>query len=463
MTQFLVNDILVTDIADEGRAVGKVNEKIVFIDKAVPGDVVDVMITRNKKSFLEGKVISVKSYSALRTDSFCEHFGVCGGCKWQHLTYVGQLQFKQKQVEETLKRIGKVNDFEMMSILASELTQYYRNKLEFTFSNKCWLTKEEFQNKNGMSEAGLGFHIPGMFDKVLDIKTCYLQPEPSNAIRLAVKNFTLKNDLSFFDLKNQTGFLRNMIIRNTNLNEWMVIIIFYHENEEKRIALLNHLSENFPQITSLMYVINPKKNDSVFDLDIQHFKGNSFITEQMENLKFRIGPKSFFQTNSKQAYRLYKTARDFASLTGHEIVYDLYTGTGTIANFIAQNVKKVIGVEYIAEAIEDARMNSFINDISNTVFFAGDLKNVFTNEFMIQNGKPDVIITDPPRAGMHEEVTKKIMNSEAKRIVYISCNAATQSRDIQILSEKYKLIKSQPVDMFPHTHHVENVALLVLK
>src|SRR6185436_13412957 len=341
-------------------------------------------------------------------------------------------------------------------------TIYYRNKLEFTFSNKRWLTKEEFQNGNGMGSPSLGFHIPGLFDKVLDIQNCYLQSEPSNAIRLEVKEYAIKNNLSFFDLKSQQGFLRNMIIRSTTLNEWMIVLIFHHEDAEKRTGLLDHLSEKFPGITSLMYVINPKRNDSIYDLEVNLVKGNSFITEQMGDLKFRIGPKSFFQTNSLQAYELYTVAKNFASLSGNETVYDLYTGTGTIANFIAGNSKKVIGVDSVTESIADAKTNSVINNIHNTVFHSGDLKNVFNDGFIEQNSKPDIIITDPPRAGMHEDVTKKILHSGADRIVYISCNPATQARDINILSEKYQLIKSQPVDMFPHTHHVENVALLRL-
>ncbi|HKR04327.1 MAG TPA: 23S rRNA (uracil(1939)-C(5))-methyltransferase RlmD [Bacteroidia bacterium] len=463
MTQQIINDISVTDIADEGKAVGRIDNKIIFLDKAVPGDVVDVLITKKKKSYLEGKVISIKTFSQLRTEPFCEHFGTCGGCKWQHLDYDAQLQFKQKQVDDALKRIGRVNGFEMLPILGSENKKYYRNKLEYTFSNKRWLTKEEFQNGNGMGTPALGFHIPGLFDKVLDIKNCYLQPAPSNAIRLEVKDYAVKNNLTFFDLKSQQGFLRNMIIRNTTLDEWMAIMIFHHDDPEKRNGLLNHLSEKFPAITSLMYVINPKRNDSIYDLEVHLFKGTPFITEQMEELKFRIGPKSFFQTNSRQAYELYKVARNFAALTGNETVYDLYTGTGTIANFIAKNSKKVIGVDSVSESIEDAKTNSAVNNIQNTVFYPGDLKNVLTNDFMEQNGKPDVIITDPPRAGMHEDVTKRILYSGADRIVYISCNPSTQARDVNILSEKYELIKSQPVDMFPHTHHVENVVLLKLK
>jgi 23S rRNA (uracil1939-C5)-methyltransferase len=463
MIQQIINDISVTDIADEGRSVGKVDNKIIFLDKAIPGDVVDALITKKKSSYLEGRVISIKTFSPLRTEAFCEHFGTCGGCKWQDLNYESQLKFKQKRVEDALKRIGRVNEFDLLPILPSVSTRHYRNKLEFTFSNKRWLTNDEFQNGNGMGTPALGFHIPGLFDKVLDIKKCYLQPEPSDAIRLEVKEYAVKNNLSFFDLKTQQGFLRNMIIRNTTLNEWMVTMVFHHDDFQKRNALLENVSEKFPGITSLMYVINPKRNDSIYDLETHLFRGNPFITEQMDELKFRIGPKSFFQTNSRQAYQLYIVTRNFASLTGHEIVYDLYTGTGTIANFIAKNAKKVVGVDSIIESIDDAITNSRLNAISNTVFYPGDLKNILNDEFFKQNGKPDVIITDPPRAGMHEEVTKRILNSEAERIVYVSCNPATQARDINMLSEKYQLVKSQPVDMFPHTHHVENVALLKLK
>jgi 23S rRNA (uracil1939-C5)-methyltransferase len=462
-TQQIINDVSVTDIANEGKAVGKIDNRVVFLDKAVPGDVVDVLITKKKKSYFEGRVVAVKTFSPLRTEPFCEHFGTCGGCKWQHLNYDAQLQFKRKQVEESIKRIGRIPHFELLPILGSKHTQHYRNKLEYTFSNKRWLTKEEFQNGEGMGTPALGFHIPGLFDKVLDIHNCYLQPEPSNDIRLTVKDYAVKNQLTFFDLKSQQGFLRNMIIRNTTLNEWMVIMIFHEEDAEKRNALLDYISEKFPVITSLMYVINLKRNDSIYDLEVHLCKGNPFITEQMEELKYRIGPKSFFQTNSLQALELYKVARGFASLTGNETVYDLYTGTGTIANFVAKKSKKVIGVDSINESIEDAKTNSAANNILNTVFYSGDMKSVLTADFFEQNGRPDVIITDPPRAGMHEDVTKRILNSGAERVVYISCNPATQARDISILSEKYELITSQPVDMFPHTHHVENVVLMKLR
>lgn len=462
MKEQIINDLTVTDIADEGKAVAKHEGKVIFIDKGVPGDVVDVRITRKKRSYVEAKIIATKVRSPLRTTPFCQHFEVCGGCKWQHLEYEAQIQFKQKQAEEALRRIGKVTEGMFLPILPSANTQYYRNKLEYTFSDKRWLTTEEFQNNTGMGEPALGFHIPGMFDKVLDIKKCYLQPDLSNQIRLTVRNFAIENNIPFFGLKNQTGILRNLIIRNTSVNEWMVIVVFSNEHE-KRAALLDYLFENVKGIASLMYVINTKRNDTIFDQQVHLYKGIPYITEEMEGLKFRIGPTSFFQTNSAQAYELYKITRDFAELTGQEIVYDLYTGTGTIANFVASKAKKVIGVEFIEAAIEDAKINSELNNISNTFFCAGDMKNILTNDFFNQHGKPDVIITDPPRAGMHEDVTKMILHSGAHRIVYVSCNAATQARDINLLSEKYSLVKSQPVDMFPHTHHVENVALLKLK
>lgn len=462
MKEQIINDLTVTDIADEGKAVARHEGKVIFIDKGVPGDVVNVRITRKKRSYVEAKIIEIKVFSPLRTIPFCEHFGVCGGCKWQHLAYEAQIQFKQKQAEEALRRIGQVTEGIFLPILPSANTQYYRNKLEYTFSDKRWLTTEEFQNNIGMGEPALGFHIPGMFDKVLDIKKCYLQPDLSNQIRISVRNFTIENNIPFFGLKNQTGILRNLIIRNTSVNEWMVIVVFFNEHE-KRTVLLDHLFENVKGITSLMYVINPKRNDTIFDLQVHLYKGVPYITEEMEGLKFRVGPTSFFQTNSAQAYELYKITRDFAELTGKEIVYDLYTGTGTIANFIASKAKKIIGVEFIEAAIEDAKKNSELNHISNTLFHAGDMKNILTNDFFNQHGKPDVIITDPPRAGMHEDVTKMILHSGADRVVYVSCNAATQARDIHLLSEKYSLVKSQPVDMFPHTQHVENVVLLKLK
>jgi 23S rRNA (uracil1939-C5)-methyltransferase len=457
----IVENIAVIDASSDGQAVAKTEEYVMFIKGAVPGDIVDVQITRKKSKYREAKVIAIKEKSDKRIDAVCAHFGVCGGCKWQSMSYDWQLFYKQKQVTDALTRLAKIELPEIQKILPSAKTYHYRNKLEYTFSNKKWLTEEEIStNQEIGNRNALGFHIPGLFDKILDIDTCYLQEEPSNSIRLAVKKFALENNLTFFDIREQIGLLRNIIIRSTSTGEWMVILSFYYDDKENIAKLMNHLSEQFPQITSLQYVINSKKNDTIGDLDIIVFKGNDSIYENMEGLKFKIGPKSFYQTNSDQAYELYKVTRDFAALTGTEIVYDLYTGTGTIANFVAHQAKKVVGVEYVPAAIEDANVNSALNSITNTSFYAGDMKDVLNDEFVKLNGKPDVIITDPPRAGMHDDVTKKILEIEPNRIVYVSCNPATQARDLQLLDSKYKVVKVQPVDMFPQTHHVENVVLL---
>lgn len=457
--------IKITDIGAEGKAIAKINDLIVFIPYVIPGDIVDIQINKKKKNFLEGYAVKFHEYSADRQEPFCSHFGLCGGCKWQILPYPDQLKFKQKQVVDNLERIGKIKLKQVNDILPSEKTTYYRNKLEFSFSNKRWLTNDEIDNEGNEIKQmnALGFHIPKKFDKILDIDHCYLQKEPSNKIRIAVKNYALENNLSFFDLRKQTGFLRNLIIRTSTTNELMVIVSFYYEDKDEREKLLNHLSGNFTEITSLMYVINSKPNDSITDLDIKLFKGNDHFFEIMENLKFKIGPKSFYQTNSEQAYNLYKIVREFADLSGNENVYDLYTGTGTIANFVAKQSKKVIGIEYVKEAIEDAKINSTLNKISNTEFFAGDIKDILSQEFIDEKGKPDVIIIDPPRAGMHKNVIESILYAMPEKIVYVSCNPATQARDINLLLDNYSVEKIQPVDMFPHTHHVENVALLKLK
>ncbi len=455
----------ITDIGAEGKAIAKINDLIVFIPYVIPGDIVDIQINKKKKNYLEGYVVKFHKYSPNRQEPFCSHFGTCGGCKWQILPYQDQLKFKQKQVVDNLERIGKIKLEQVNDILPSEKTTYYRNKLEFSFSNKRWLTNDEIDDADNEIKQmnALGFHIPKKFDKILDIEHCYLQKEPSNKIRLAVKKFALENNLSFFDLRKQTGFLRNLIIRTSTTNELMVIVSFYFEDKEKREELLNFIADNFNDITSLMYVINPKPNDSITDLEVKLFKGNDHFFEIMENLKFKIGPKSFYQTNSEQAYNLYKIVREFANLSGKETVYDLYTGTGTIANFIAKQSKKVIGIEYVKEAIDDAKVNSKINKIDNTEFFAGDIKDVLSQEFIDVKGKPDVIILDPPRAGMHKNVIESILYAKPRKIVYVSCNPATQARDINLLLDNYSVEKIQPVDMFPHTHHVENVALLRLK
>lgn len=461
----ILERVTITGVAAEGKALAKVNDYVVFVPYVAPGDVVDIQLTRKKNSYAEGRTLRFHEYSQQRSEPFCEHFGVCGGCKWQHLPYEEQLKFKNQQVLDNLNRIGKVEMEEVLPILGSEQTTFYRNKLEFTFSNKKWLTEEEIRSEAKFDcMDALGFHIPGMFDKVLDINTCWLQSEISNKIRLAIKDYCLTHEgYSFFDLRNQEGLMRTLMIRSSSTGDLMIVVVFYYEDKEKREALLNFLKEQFPEITSLLYVINEKRNDTITDQDIHVFAGKDHMIEEMEGLKFKVGAKSFYQTNSRQAYNLYKITRDFAGLTGKEVVYDLYTGTGTIANFVSGQAEKVIGIEYVPEAIEDAKVNSALNGIENTSFYVGDMKDILVEEFISQNGKPDVIITDPPRAGMHDDVIKTILNAEAQRIVYVSCNPATQARDLNLLSEKYAVKKVRPVDMFPHTHHVENVVLLEKK
>ncbi len=457
----MLEKVRITDIGAEGNALARVNNLVVFIPMLIPGDVVDIQVIKKRKKYMEGRVVRFHEYSSDRIIPRCKHFGVCGGCKWQHLPYDLQLKFKEKQVRDNLMRIGKIDLPEIRPILGSSRIFLYRNKLEYTFSDKRWLTSEEINSDNKFEKEGaLGFHIPGLFDKVLDIEECHLQPEPSNSIKNAVKHYATENHLKFFDLQEQEGFLRNLVIRTTREGNVMIIVVFFHEDVEKRTGLLEFLSSQFPQITSLFYVINSKRNDSLNDQEPVNFKGENYLTEEMDGLMFRIGPKSFYQTNSMQTLELYRIAKDFAGLTGKEIVYDLYTGTGTIANFIASDARKVIGIEYIEEAIQDARINSEFNGIKNTKFFSGDMKDVLTESFLISNGHPDVIITDPPRAGMHEDVIRIIASAAPEKIVYISCNPSTQSRDIQLLSEKYMVVTVQPVDMFPHTHHVENVVLM---
>lgn len=460
----LLEKVRITDIGAEGNALARVDNLVVFVPMLIPGDVVDIKVIRKRKKYLEGIVLKFHEYSADRIKPRCIHFGVCGGCKWQHLPYNLQLKYKEKQVRDTLTRIGKIELPDISPIIGSSEEYHYRNKLEYTFSDKRWLTKEEIGTETKFEKEGaLGFHIPGLFDKVLDIQECHLQPEPSNSIKNAVREYSLRNNLQFFDLREQTGFLRNLVIRNSLEGKVMVIVVLFHEDVEQREGLLDFLASQFPQITSLWYVINSKRNDSLNDQNPVLFKGDDHLVEEMDGLKFRIGPKSFYQTNTKQALELYKVVRDFAGLSGNETVYDLYTGTGTIASFIAGSVFKVIGIEYVDEAVMDAKINSEINNIHNTYFFSGDMKDVLTEQFIIENGKPDVIITDPPRAGMHEDVVKVILAAAPGKIVYVSCNPATQARDILWLSEEYKVIRVQPVDMFPHTHHVENVVLMKRK
>jgi 23S rRNA (uracil1939-C5)-methyltransferase len=451
--------LTIEDIGSEGKALARTGEMVVFTSYAVPGDVVDLQVTKRRKKYAEATITKFHKYSDDRIENFCSHFGVCGGCKWQILPYESQLHYKQKQVKDQLQRIGKMQMPELLPILKSEKTTFYRNKLEFTFSNKRWLTADEM-NVDIKNMDALGFHVPGLFDKIVKIDKCWLQPEPSNKIRNFIYNYAIENGLSFFDIKAKSGFLRTLIIRTSSIGETMIILSFYHEDEVVREGLLNAVKNEFPEITSLLYVINSKGNDTITDQQIELFSGREFIFEQMEDLKFKIGPKSFYQTNSEQAYNLYKIVRDFAELKGDEIVYDLYTGTGTIANFVANRAKKVVGIEYIPEAIDDAKENSAINNINNTSFYSGDIKSILNDEFILKNGRPDIIITDPPRAGMHNDVIETMIKSGAEKIIYVSCNPATQARDLALLDVNYEIKEIQPVDMFPHTHHVENVVLL---
>jgi len=456
----LLEQILIEDIAAEGKAIGKADNKVVFVPFAVPGDVVDIQVTNNRKNFMEGHVVKWHKYSPNRIEPFCSHFGLCGGCKWQNLPYEEQLKFKQKQVTDQLKRIGKLELPAILPIIGSKNITHYRNKLEFTFSDSRWLTREEIEQAGEIERVpALGYHIPGRFDKVFDVSNCYLQPEPSNSIRLAVRNYAIKHGIPFLNLYNKQGLLRNLIIRTASTGEVMAILSVTRYNNEVQ-ELLEYMRISFPQITSLMYVENSKLNETISDLEVKLFAGKDHIIEAMEDLKFRVGPKSFYQTNSEQALELYRVARSFAQLSGSELVYDLYTGTGTIANFVARNAKKVVGIEYVPEAIDDARINSKLNGIANTIFFAGDIKDLLSDKFMDEHGKPDVVILDPPRAGIHPDVAKALVAVQPVRIVYVSCNPATQARDIALISDIYKVSRIQPVDMFPHTHHVENVVLL---
>lgn len=460
----ILENVEILDAGAEGKAIARVNDLVVFVPFVVPGDVCDIRIVSRKRRFMEGKVIRYHKYSDKRTEPVCSHFGVCGGCKWQSMSYQQQLFYKQKQVLDNFSRIGHLDFPEIRPILASGQTEYYRNKLEYTFSPMRWLTDDEMNipaDERDMD--ALGFHIPTMFDRVLDIKHCYLQSDISNRIRLGLKTFAKLNGYSFYNIRSFEGDLRNLIIRNSNTGDLMVIMVFGTDNEVVIQSVMNYLSDTYSEINSLFYVINQKRNDTISDLEPVLFKGQAFMTEKMESLSFRIGPLSFFQTNSKQAYNLYCITRDFAGLTGNETVYDLYTGTGTIANFVASNAGKVVGIEYVEAAVADARLNSELNGISNTSFFAGDMAKVLTSDFLNTNGQPDVVITDPPRAGMHEKVVKWLNNVSPEKIVYVSCNPATQARDISLLAGNYDIAAVQPVDMFPHTHHVENVCLLRLK
>jgi len=461
--KYFFENVNIIDIAEEGKGVGKSDDYVLFVDKAIPGDIADVQVYRSKKNFAEGKIVELKQASPYRTQAFCEHFGTCGGCKWQHMTYEAQLKFKQKSVADALERIAKIDVGSMSPIVPSPADKYYRNKLEYTFSNKRWLNDGENRDDTVLNMDALGFHIPGRFDKILDVNHCFLQAEPSNTLRNSIREFVIQHGYSFYDLKAHSGALRNLIIRTSSTGEIMVIVVFAYADEEEVQNLMGFIAEKFPEITSLLYIMNQKKNDTIFDQEVMVYKGPAYIHEEMDGIKFRIGAKSFYQTNSIQAKRLYEITRDFAGFEGHELVYDLYTGAGTIANFIAGQVREVVGIEYVPSAIEDAKINSDINQITNTKFFAGDMKDVLAADFVALHGKPDVIITDPPRAGMHPDVVNRLMEIGAEKIVYVSCNAATQARDLLVLKEKYETVKIQPVDMFPHTQHVENVILLVLR
>ncbi len=461
----VIERAVIHDFAAEGKCIVKHEGEVIFVagSNVAPGDEVKLLVSKKKKNYSEGRILETYSYSPDRIEAFCSHFGVCGGCKWQHVPYDRQLQQKWQQVNDQLVRIGKLPIGEVLPILGSAKTQFYRNKLEFTFSNSRWLTNAEIQSEDDINKNSLGFHVPGRFDKVLPIDKCYLQGDPSNAIRDFFGEYAHSHGLSFYDHVIHEGFMRNLMIRTSTTGDVMVVVQFAQNNQEVIKDILDKFIETFPQITSVNYFINTKRNDTFFDLEPVCVYGTPYITEEMEGLKFRIGVKSFYQTNSEQAYELYKITRDFAKITENDVVYDLYTGTGTIANFVARQAKKVVGVEYIDEAIEDAKVNSEINNISNTSFFAGDMTKVLTDAFIEKNGQPDVIITDPPRAGMSKEVVDTILRAAPKRIVYVSCNPATQARDLSLLSEKYKITEVKPVDMFPHTHHVENVVGLELK
>ncbi|BDD10913.1 23S rRNA (uracil-5-)-methyltransferase RumA [Fulvitalea axinellae] len=463
---FVIENLTIERVAAEGKCVAHHEDKVIFVEKTVPGDVVDVRVKRNKKSYMEAFPIKFHKESEYRSEPFCSHFGLCGGCKWQNLEYDRQLKWKRQQVVDNFERIGKLEFPEVSPIIGSEATKYYRNKLEFTFANKRWLTTEELNASNGeqLEARGLGFHIPGQYNKVINVDHCYLQPDPSNDIRLKLVEFCRNENIPFYDFRETNGWLRTVVIRTANTGDLMVILLVAGDDEPMMTKVMEFLKSEFPQITSLNYIVNKKGNDSYYDQDVILYHGESFIRETMEDLTYRVGPKSFYQTNSEQAYTLYKVTRDFAKLKGDELVYDLYTGTGTIANFVAKRAKKVVGIEYVPEAIEDAKVNSEINGIKNTRFYAGDMKHLLTDQLVAKHGgTPDVVITDPPRAGMDPKVINMLLKMASPRIVYVSCNPATQARDLALLAEKYEVKAVQPVDMFPHTHHVENVVLLELK
>ncbi len=456
----ILENLEIVDIASNGKSLGRHEGQVVFVDKLVPGDVADVQIYKKRRRYVEARPVDIKTYSDKRAEPLCSHFGVCGGCKWQHLTYEDQLQYKHSHVSENVQKLSGIKLPEILPIIGSDEQYHYRNKMEYTFSNNRWLTEEEI--KEGIEyehRNALGFHVPGRFDKIVDIETCYLQEDISNRIRNFIRDYALKNDISFFDLREQTGNLRNLIVRTATTGDLMIVLSVTDYNDSTE-SLLNELSTEFPEITSLQYVVNQKKNDTIFDLEVVCFKGKDHIIEKMKNLNYKIGPKSFYQTNSKQAEKLYAIAKENAGIKSDDLVYDLYTGTGTIANYVADQAKKVVGIEYVEDAVKDAEINSKENDISNTEFHAGDMQKLLTQEFLEKNGRPDVIITDPPRAGMHADVVARINESGARTVVYVSCNPASQARDLELMDAQYEVTKLQPVDMFPNTAHVENVAVL---
>jgi 23S rRNA (uracil1939-C5)-methyltransferase len=460
----ILEKVEITAFAAEGKALSRINNKVLFVKGAIPGDVVDVKVTRSKTSFMEGEMIKLHTASPQRVEPFCKHFGICGGCKWQQLDYPFQAKYKEQTVKDQLERIGGLDVSMAAPIISAPKNKYYRNKLEFTFSSKKWLTIEQIQSENEFIERrGLGFHLPGMFDKILDIEECFLQDDLSNKLRNFIRDYTMEHNYSYYAPKEKNGFMRNLIIRNTSLGEWMLIVVFHEDNKELISNLMQAIENNFPQLSSLQYVINPKLNDTIHDQEVICWSGNNYITEDLDGLKFRINPKSFFQTNTEQALALYRKVKEFAALSGTETVYDLYCGTGTIGLFVADKASKIIGLEFVEEAVIDAKHNAILNGIEHASFFAGDIKNLLSEEFFKINGKPDLIITDPPRAGMHEDVVQAINQSGAKKVVYVSCNSATQARDLKLMEDFYTVTKLQAVDMFPHTHHVENIALLIKK
>ena len=461
----ILENIKLLSAGAKGVSIGKTEDgKTIIVSGAIPGDIVNARVKKAKSKYYEADAVEILTPSPFRVEPECEHFGVCGGCKWQNMSYEKQLEFKQDEVVNNIKRIGGIEDFENLPILGGDEPYYYRNKMEFSFSNARWLTSEEIKSGTDINQKNaLGFHIPGQWSKILDLKNCYLQEYPSNEIRLAIRNYAIENKLDFFDLKSQDGFLRTLMLRQNSKGEWMILIQFFKENEEQRIKLLNFILEQFPQITTLLYAINPKGNDSVYDLDIKTYFGEGFIFEEMDGLKFKIGPKSFFQTNYKQALNLYRKTLEFADINENQVVYDLYTGTGTIAQYIARHAKQVIGIEAVPEAIDAAKENAKLNGLDNCIFYCGDMKEVFTEEFLAKHPKADVLITDPPRDGMHPKVIEQILKLSPNRIVYVSCNSATQARDLALMKDFYRVEKILPVDMFPQTHHVENIALLTKK